>query len=101
MIGRAPSAEELDNLVEQPRAALAADGTAIADAAAPRVPLEVWRKAAWRAGKSLDRPVRTVTHAGVVQAYLTDWPGTPDEERVSQRRLRAAIEATVSQAPDR
>jgi hypothetical protein len=66
-----PSAEELDDLVEQLRAALAADGTAIADAAPLRVPLEVWRKAARRAGSPSIVPCGP-SNVGVVQAYLTD-----------------------------
>lgn len=92
MIGPAPSPETIDALVKEVRAQLAANGTAIADVGRLAVPVDVWRKAARRAGKILGRPVRTVLHGGAVEAYLVDWPANPDEQRKRDRVLRAAIE---------
>jgi hypothetical protein len=100
MIRSAPSIEDLNALVAQLRAELADAGTASAWISALSVPVEIWRKAARRAGRVLGRPTHTLVHGDLVQAYLTDWPSTPDEQHKRDRALREAIERTVHIALD-
>ena len=75
---------------------LRANGTVIVPVATLSVPLDDWRKAARRAARDLGRPVRTLRHGGVVQAFLTDWPASIDERRVHDSAMREAMHRTMT-----
>lgn len=93
---RDPSIDELSDLVATMRQRLRATGSVIDDVGHLEVPVNDWRKAARRAGRELGRPLRTLVHGGVVQAYLMDWPVDADERLVYDRAMRAAVEAASS-----
>lgn len=82
-----------DELLLVIRDALVAKGSISRDIDSLTVSVELWRKAARGAGRSLKRPVRTVITDRVVHAVLADWPRDDHERRIQQAALRAAMNA--------
>jgi len=83
-------------LVTAVRAQLVESGSAQVAVDDLRVPVDVWRRAARRAGRELNRPVATVAGHGFVHAVLSDWPATDEERRVQAAALRRAVHAAAA-----
>jgi hypothetical protein len=91
----APSSVDAQ-LLEFIRTRLLSAGTVIVAITSLGVPVPEWRRTARAAARELGRPVRTLVHGDVVQAYLTDWPASSQERVVHDRAMRAAVGAARS-----
>lgn len=87
-------------LLEQITAELTATGGARAPLESLPVDVDEWRKIARAAARSLGRPVRTLCTEDAVEAYLSDWPATEEEQRVHLATLRAAINRNTVPSED-
>ncbi len=90
-------------LVEQLRVALSESGGVRAPLATLPVSVELWRKSARDAGRSLGRPIRTFEGDAAVEAYLADWPRDDEERRLHFAAMRAAVNRidALPSGPDR
>ena len=81
-------------------ALLAAGGTGATRATAAGA--ESWRRTARAVGRKLGRPISTHAYYGgrgfTVHASLTDFPQTPEEEKVREAQMRAAMESIAPRA---
>ncbi|PZE33340.1 hypothetical protein [Curtobacterium sp. MCPF17_031] len=62
------------------------------------LPVSEWRRVARHVAHGLGRPVETLAVADFVVARLRDWPRDDAEQRITEARMRAAVDAVSSRS---
>jgi len=86
------TAEQRSRILEDLTEQLRDHGSVFVEVSSLTVPVVTWRKLAREASKTLGRPIETAVTGHRISASLRDWPSTPEETAILQRRMRAAIE---------
>jgi hypothetical protein len=95
VIQAAPSPADIATLIEDLRTRLERTGCANDRLEDLAVPIDVWRRAARRAARMLERPVQTLVSQRAAHAALLDWPANDAERAATDAALRAAIRAVA------